>query len=177
MLSNNRHQTDTKKLFDQFLTVPNYYFGAQRQKETGHVNDRNQHSVLLRSMQGWARWDLMPTERSRWSHNALAENYLIDNACSMVRQLSLHVDCHNQSQFHRSNRSKSLLYWFSRLQTGGLEAHGLIGLNFLKSSQVSIDFKKIVLKLDKDWEGSPRTDCWKTNGSRKPARRRRVDHN
>jgi len=48
---------------------------------------------------------------------------------------------------------------FSRLQTGGLEAQGLIGLNFLKSFQVSIDFKKIVLKLDKDREGSPRTDC------------------
>jgi hypothetical protein len=36
------------------------------------------------------------------------------------------------------------------LQTGGLEAHGLIGLNFLKPFQVSIDFKKTVLKLDKD---------------------------
>jgi hypothetical protein len=39
---------------------------------------------------------------------------------------------------------------FRVLQTGGLEAHDLTGLNFLKSSQVSIDLKKIVLKLDKD---------------------------
>src|SRR2546429_8904977 len=38
---------------------------------------------------------------------------------------------------------------FSRLQTGGLDARGLVGLNFLKSFQVKIDFKKKVLHLDK----------------------------
>ena len=38
---------------------------------------------------------------------------------------------------------------FSRLQTGGLDARGLVGLNFLKSFQVRIDFKKKVLRLDK----------------------------
>ena len=38
---------------------------------------------------------------------------------------------------------------FSRLQTGGLEARGLVGLNFLKSFHVSIDFEKKILRLDK----------------------------
>jgi predicted aspartyl protease len=38
---------------------------------------------------------------------------------------------------------------FSRLQTGGLDARGLVGLNFLKSFRMSIDFKKKVLRLDK----------------------------
>ena len=38
---------------------------------------------------------------------------------------------------------------FSRLQTGGLDARGLVGLNFLKSFQVKIDFKKKILRLDK----------------------------
>src|SRR5438093_13711500 len=38
---------------------------------------------------------------------------------------------------------------FSRLQTGGLDVRGLVGLNFLKSFQVKIDFKKKVLHLDK----------------------------
>src|SRR5437016_13430540 len=38
---------------------------------------------------------------------------------------------------------------FSRLQTDGLDARGLVGLNFLKSFHVSIDFKKKVLNLDK----------------------------
>jgi predicted aspartyl protease len=38
---------------------------------------------------------------------------------------------------------------FSRLQTGGLDARGLVGLNFLKSFQVKIDFKKKVLNLSK----------------------------
>ena len=36
---------------------------------------------------------------------------------------------------------------FSRLQTGGLDARGLVGLNFLKSFQVKIDFKKKILRL------------------------------
>ena len=39
---------------------------------------------------------------------------------------------------------------FSRLQTGGLDARGLVGLNFLKSFQVRIDFKKKILRLDKN---------------------------
>ena len=38
---------------------------------------------------------------------------------------------------------------FSRLQTGGLDARGLVGLNFLKSFLVKIDFKKKILRLDK----------------------------
>ncbi len=38
---------------------------------------------------------------------------------------------------------------FSRLQTDGLDAHGLVGLNFLKSFHVDIDFKKKVLQLEK----------------------------
>ena len=38
---------------------------------------------------------------------------------------------------------------FSRLQMGGLDARGLVGLNFLKSFQVRIDFKKKILRLDK----------------------------
>lgn len=38
---------------------------------------------------------------------------------------------------------------FSQLQTGGLNARGLVGLNFLKSFRVSIDFKKQILHLDK----------------------------
>jgi len=38
---------------------------------------------------------------------------------------------------------------FSRLQTDGLDARGLVGLNFLKSFHVNIDFKKNVLHLDK----------------------------
>ncbi len=38
---------------------------------------------------------------------------------------------------------------FSQLQTGGLDAHGLVGLNFLKSFQMKIDFKKRVLSLNK----------------------------
>jgi len=38
---------------------------------------------------------------------------------------------------------------FSQLQTGGLDARGLVGLNFLKSFQVRIDFKKKVLSLNK----------------------------
>src|SRR5438046_3351327 len=37
---------------------------------------------------------------------------------------------------------------FSRLQTGGLDARGLVGLNFLKSFHVDIDFKKKVLHLE-----------------------------
>ena len=38
---------------------------------------------------------------------------------------------------------------FSHLQTGGLDARGLVGLNFLKSFRVSIDFKKKILHLEK----------------------------
>jgi predicted aspartyl protease len=38
---------------------------------------------------------------------------------------------------------------FSHLPTGGLDAHGLVGLNFLKSFQVRIDFKHRILRLDK----------------------------
>src|SRR5438874_6603986 len=38
---------------------------------------------------------------------------------------------------------------FSRLQTDGLDARGLVGLNFLKSFHVDIDFKKKVLHLEK----------------------------
>jgi predicted aspartyl protease len=38
---------------------------------------------------------------------------------------------------------------FSQLQTGGLDARGLVGLNFLKSFQVRIDFKKKILSLNK----------------------------
>ena len=38
---------------------------------------------------------------------------------------------------------------FSRLQTDGLDARGLVGLNFLKSFHVDIDFKQKVLHLEK----------------------------
>ena len=38
---------------------------------------------------------------------------------------------------------------FSQLPTGGLDAHGLVGLNFLKPFQVRIDFKKRVVSLNK----------------------------
>jgi predicted aspartyl protease len=38
---------------------------------------------------------------------------------------------------------------FARLQTGGLDVRGLVGLNFLKSFHVQIDFKKKVLSLKK----------------------------
>ena len=38
---------------------------------------------------------------------------------------------------------------FSRLQTDGLDARGLVGLNFLKSFHVDIDFKQKVLHLNK----------------------------
>ena len=36
-----------------------------------------------------------------------------------------------------------------QMQTFGLEAHGLVGLNFLKSFRLSIDFKKKLLRLEK----------------------------
>lgn len=38
---------------------------------------------------------------------------------------------------------------FSRLQAGGLDAQGLVGLNFLKSFRMSIDFKNKILHLEK----------------------------
>lgn len=38
---------------------------------------------------------------------------------------------------------------FSRLQTGGLDARGLVGLNFLKSFRMTIDFKNRVLHLER----------------------------
>lgn len=38
---------------------------------------------------------------------------------------------------------------FSSLPTAGLDARGLVGLNFLKSFQVRIDFKKRVVSLNK----------------------------
>ena len=38
---------------------------------------------------------------------------------------------------------------FSRLQTDGLDARGLVGLNFLKAFHVDIDFKQKVLHLNK----------------------------
>jgi len=49
----------------------------------------------------------------------------------------------------KATEMKACAIEFSRLQTGGLDARGLVGLNFLKSFQVKIDFKKKVLSLDK----------------------------
>ena len=49
----------------------------------------------------------------------------------------------------KATAMKACAIEFSRLQTGGLDARGLVGLNFLKSFQVKIDFKKKVLHLDK----------------------------
>src|SRR5438309_3945575 len=49
----------------------------------------------------------------------------------------------------KATAMKACAIEFSRLQTGGLDARGLVGLNFLKSFQVKIDFKKRVLLLDK----------------------------
>jgi len=49
----------------------------------------------------------------------------------------------------KATEMKACAIEFSRLQTGGLDARGLVGLNFLKSFQVKIDFKKKVLHLDK----------------------------
>lgn len=49
----------------------------------------------------------------------------------------------------RATNMKACAIEFSRLQTGGLDARGLVGLNFLKSFEVKIDFKKRVLSLNK----------------------------
>ena len=49
----------------------------------------------------------------------------------------------------KATEMKACAIEFSRLQTGGLDAQGLVGLNFLKSFQVRIDFKKMILSLDK----------------------------
>jgi len=49
----------------------------------------------------------------------------------------------------KATQMKACAIEFSRLQTGGLDARGLVGLNFLKSFHVNIDFKKRVLRLDK----------------------------
>jgi predicted aspartyl protease len=44
---------------------------------------------------------------------------------------------------------KACVIDFQRLQTGGLSAQGLIGLNFLKSYRVTIDFTTNVIHLEK----------------------------
>jgi len=49
----------------------------------------------------------------------------------------------------KATEMKACAIEFSRLQTGGLDARGLVGLNFLKSFQVKIDFKKRILQLEK----------------------------
>jgi predicted aspartyl protease len=49
----------------------------------------------------------------------------------------------------KATEMKACAIEFSRLQTGGLDARGLVGLNFLKSFRVNIDFKKRVLSLNK----------------------------
>jgi len=48
----------------------------------------------------------------------------------------------------KATEMKACAIEFSRLQTGGLDARGLVGLNFLKSFQVTIDFRKKILRLD-----------------------------
>ena len=49
----------------------------------------------------------------------------------------------------KATQMKACAIEFSRLQTDGLDAHGLVGLNFLKSFRMTIDFKKQVLHLDR----------------------------
>ncbi len=49
----------------------------------------------------------------------------------------------------KATEMKACAIEFSRLQTGGLDARGLVGLNFLKSFRVSIDFKKKILHLER----------------------------
>jgi predicted aspartyl protease len=49
----------------------------------------------------------------------------------------------------KATELKACAIEFSRLQTGGLDARGLVGLNFLKSFRVNIDFKKKILHLEK----------------------------
>lgn len=49
----------------------------------------------------------------------------------------------------KANDLKGCAIDFGRLQTGGLDARGLVGLNFLKSFRVEIDFKSRILHLRK----------------------------
>src|SRR5437879_3817438 len=49
----------------------------------------------------------------------------------------------------RATELKACAIEFSRLQTDRLDAHGLVGLNFLKSFRMTVDFKKRVLHLDR----------------------------
>src|SRR2546429_8845779 len=49
----------------------------------------------------------------------------------------------------KATELKACAIEFSRLQTDGLDAHGLVGLNFLKSFRMTIDFKKQVLHFDR----------------------------
>ena len=49
----------------------------------------------------------------------------------------------------KATEMKACAIEFSQLPTGGLDARGLVGLNFLKTFQVRIDFKKRILRLDK----------------------------
>jgi hypothetical protein len=44
---------------------------------------------------------------------------------------------------------KACVIDFPRLQTAGLDAHGLVGLNFLKSYQVTIDFTNSLVHLER----------------------------
>jgi predicted aspartyl protease len=48
----------------------------------------------------------------------------------------------------KATEMKACAIDFARLQTGGLSVRGLVGLNFLKSFQVRIDFQKRVLHLE-----------------------------
>src|SRR5216110_934319 len=48
----------------------------------------------------------------------------------------------------KATQLKACAIEFSRLQTDGLDAHGLVGLNFLKSFRMTVDFKKRLLHLD-----------------------------
>jgi len=43
---------------------------------------------------------------------------------------------------------KACVIDFQRFQTAGLNAHGLVGLNFLKSYRVTIDFATKVINLE-----------------------------
>ena len=49
----------------------------------------------------------------------------------------------------KATEMKACAIEFSRLQTGGLDARGLVGLNFLRSFQVKIDFKKKIMHLER----------------------------
>jgi hypothetical protein len=50
----------------------------------------------------------------------------------------------------KATKMKACAIELSRLQTGGLDVRGLVGLNFLKSFQVNLNFKKRILRLDKN---------------------------